>query len=160
MFVFFDEMPANAKVWLYPCSTTLSNELVESIQKDIECFVEEWLSHKRIVKGSGSVIANRIIVLAADEQEVDVSGCSIDSSVRFIKSIEEKYQIQCFDRTQMIYLKDGVAHSIDFRNIAKAIEAGELNDDTLVFNIQAQNVSQVENAWWPLSASPYARFIS
>lgn len=159
MFVPFEEMPAHAKVWLYPCSDNLTQDQRAAILKDIEAFVEEWLSHKRIVKGSGGIVSDRIIFLTADEAAVDVSGCSIDSSVRFIKSLEEKYQILCFDRTQMIYQSNGHIHSIHFRNIASAIEAGELKEDDVVFNIQASTVAQLQNAWVPLSQSPYARFV-
>lgn len=159
MFVPFEEMPAYAKVWLYPCSENLRQDQRDAISKDIEAFVEEWLSHKRIVKGSGGIVSDRIIFLTADEEVVDVSGCSIDSSVRFIKSLEDRYQIQCFDRTQMIYQSNGQVNSLHFRNIASVVESGDLNEDDLVFNIQANTVAQLQQAWIPFSQSPYARFV-
>lgn len=158
MFVSFDEMPANAKVWLYPCAENLSLDVKDAILKDIQSFVEEWLSHKRIVKGSGGILVDRIIYLSADEDDVDVSGCSIDSSVRFIKSLEEKYQIQCFDRSQMIFQNNDQVDSIDFRKIGESLENGILHEQTKVFNIQANTVEQLQNAWVTLEASPYARF--
>jgi signal transduction histidine kinase len=37
-------------------------------------------------------------VLIADENEVSVSGCSIDSSVKFIQHLQSEYQLNFFDR--------------------------------------------------------------
>lgn len=160
MFVPFQQIPSNARVWIYSSSESLTDARSADIQKDIQLFVEEWLSHKREVKGSGVLLGNRVICLAADEADVDVSGCSIDSSVRFIKTLEEKYGIHCFDRSLMIYQGNTENYeAIDFRKISAAIEAGELNEDTLVFNLQATTAGQIHQPWIPLKDSAYGRFL-
>lgn len=160
MFVPFQQMPSNARVWIYACSESLTDAQSSGIEKDIQLFVEEWLSHKREVNGSGVLLGSRVICLSADETDVDVSGCSIDSSVRFIKSLEEKYGINCFDRSLMVY-QDGSDkfQAIDFRKISSAVEAGELNEDTLIFNLQATTAGQIIQPWIPLKDSAYGRFI-
>lgn len=160
MFVPFQQMPSNARVWIYSCSESLTDAQSADIERDIQLFVEEWLSHKREVKGSGVLLGSRVICLSADETDVDVSGCSIDSSVRFIKSLEEKYGINCFDRSLMVYQGNTEKFQvIDFRKISAAVEAGELGEDTPVFNLQAATAGQVNEPWIPLKDSAYGRFI-
>lgn len=160
MYVPFSEIPSDARVWIYSCSESLTDAQSVEIQKDIQFFVEEWLSHKREVKGSGVLLGRRVICLSADEANVDVSGCSIDSSVRFIKTLEEKYGIHCFDRSLMVYQGDTENfQAIDFRKISAAVEAGELNEDTPIFNLQAVTAGQVNNPWIPLKESAYGRFL-
>lgn len=160
MFVPFDQMPSEARVWIYTGSELFTTGQSVEIQKDIETFVEEWLSHKRIVKGSGVILGGRVICLAADENDVDVSGCSIDSSVRFIKSLETKYGVNCFDRSLMVYKSGEDEYQVlDFRKIASNVESGVLDEDTLVFNLQSSTVADVNNPWIPLKESSYSRFL-
>mgnify|MGYP003451856796 FL=1 len=103
MYVPFEEMPANAKVWIYPSITFFSEELKSNVETDIKGFVTEWLSHQREVKGSSIVLANGIICLAADQTDFEVSGCSIDSSYRFIRDTEIKYQLNLFERDLVFF---------------------------------------------------------
>jgi len=161
MFVPFNEMPADARIWIYPCSRTLSDAEVAAVKADVSAFVEEWLSHKRIVKGSGTVLHHRFILLSADEEDVDVSGCSIDSSVRFIKTVEASLGIGCFERTRVYFLNaSGELDAVDFREIRSAAEEGRLNADTTIFNIQVSRVADMDGRWMiPLGDSPYARFL-
>ena len=67
MYVPFEEMPANSKVWLYPSVDFFDKELKSNIENDLKAFVTEWLSHQREVKGSSKILAKGIICLAADQ---------------------------------------------------------------------------------------------
>jgi hypothetical protein len=42
-----------------------------------------------------------------DERKAGVSGCSTDSSVRFIKSLGEKYKVDFFNRTNLAFVVKG-----------------------------------------------------
>jgi hypothetical protein len=44
------------------------------------------------------------IIMMADEAESTVSGCSTDSSVRFVKKIEQTYRVSLFDRTNLAFI--------------------------------------------------------
>lgn len=161
MFVPFDNISDDARVWVYPCSRTLSDQETSVLESKLESFVQNWLSHHREVHGSGMILENRFIILAADENTTDVSGCSIDSSVRFIREVEQLFNIQCFDRSHMYFISnDGQTESIDFREITSAWEKGQIQERTPVFNIHATNVSDIRTNWTiPMSASAYGRFL-
>lgn len=160
MYVPFNELPANAKVWLYPCTEILSETQMNDIQQDLKAFVDEWLSHSRKIKGSSSIFANRILCLAADQESFTVGGCSIDSATRFLKTLEDKYNIKCFARSLIIYKENDEIQAVDFHTIDALTKSKEISEDVLVFNLQATTIGELENQWIPLKESPYANFIS
>ncbi|MDB5281320.1 MAG: hypothetical protein JWO06_395, partial [Bacteroidota bacterium] len=82
-----NSLPPSSKVWIYQSSRPFSQGETETIRERIKQFVAEWNSHKVGVIGDGELLYDRFIVLMADEQQVGVSGCSIDSSVHFIKTL-------------------------------------------------------------------------
>lgn len=161
MFVPFDTLPDNARVWVYPISRTLNDQECAQLEAMLESFVQNWLSHQREVHGSGLILENRFIVLAADESVTDVSGCSIDSSVRFIREVEQTFHVSCFDRSHVYFLgQSGSLESIDFRDLHQAWNQGIIDEQTLVFNLQAAHVDDVRRKWLlPLKSTPYSKFI-
>jgi hypothetical protein len=161
MFIPFENMPNRARVWVYPCSRTLSDSEVTDISIRLQTFINEWLSHQRVVEGSGAVLNHRFIVLSADESNVDVSGCSIDSSVKFVKELEKIFGLQCFERTHLYFLNEGgTVDTVDFRDIQEAWEKGTIHEGSLIFNLQASTIEDLKGNWMkPILSSMYARFL-
>lgn len=118
-----------------------------TIRRHINSFVEQWTSHKVGVTGWGDLLHNRFVVLMADEDEVKPSGCSIDSSVRFVKGLEQEMNTRFFDRWNIAYLKDGEVLSCNKEELCKLLESGEINDDTIVFNNLVQSKAELLNNW-------------
>ena len=161
MFIPFENIPDHANVWVYPASRILTDIEASKAEAMIESFVQQWLSHQREVTGSGTILNNRFIILTADEALTDVSGCSIDSSVRFVRQLEETFSIQLFDRTHMYFMNDAeTVEQTDFRNIGQAWEAGLLKEQTMVVNLQVRTMGELRNQWLvPFMQSQYARFL-
>jgi hypothetical protein len=94
----------------------------------------QWNAHGTPVRGWAQLVLSRFIILIADETEVKVSGCSIDSSVRIIKSIERQYEVKLFDRLSITFLHNNKAEVLPIHQVQPAIDKGFINGDTLVFN--------------------------
>jgi hypothetical protein len=161
MFIPFENMPNRARVWVYPCSRTLSDSEVADISSRLKAFINDWLSHQRVVEGSATVLNHRFIILCADESNVDVSGCSIDSSVKFIQELEKIFGLQSFERTHLYFLNEGgTVDSVDFRSIQTAWENGTIHEGSLIFNLQASSIEDLKGNWMkPILSSMYARFL-
>ncbi len=161
MFTPLHLMPDTSKVWIYQANRTLSLDEVAEIEVKIENFVEQWQSHTKEVKGYGAIYYRRFIILMADENVCDISGCSIDSSVKFIKELQEIYQIDFFNRMQICYkIKDDIVGSFDFSKLNELLENQKINDHTLVFNNLVNTKQGFENSWMlPLRKSTFANFI-
>jgi hypothetical protein len=59
----------------------------------LQSFLEGWAAHGTSLESSYQLKYNRFIILAVNQDVQAATGCSIDSSVEFIQSLEQK--IQC-----------------------------------------------------------------
>ncbi len=159
MYVPFNELPGDAKIWLYPCTETLTTAQKDAVSVELENFIEDWLSHSRAIKGSSAILADRILCLAASQESFNVGGCSIDASTRFLRSLENKYGVNCFAMTLLIYKTQNGFDAIDVQEITQKVKSGELTADTQVFNLQAENADDLKEPWMLLKDSPYGRFM-
>src|SRR5690606_21336179 len=98
-----------SRVWIYQCNRLLSmNEALDTEQR-LNNFAGQWQSHGADVKAAALLFFGQFVVLIADETQAGVSGCSTDSSVRFIKSLEQAYGVNFFDRTSLAFvIKDKI----------------------------------------------------
>ena len=114
----------------------------------IEGFVEKWEAHKQSVKGFGGIFYKRFIVLMADESVAEVSGCSIDGSVRLIKEIEQAFDLNFFDRLKITYkITNQLVGSFALSQINDLWEKSSINEDTIVFNNLVQTKGEFEKKW-------------
>ena len=85
-------------------------------------FVANWKSHGAPVKGYANLFFGHFIVLMADETATGVSGCSTDSSVHLIKSIEEKFKVQLFDRQNLAFIVKDKIQLLPLNQLEYAVE--------------------------------------
>src|SRR5689334_21547384 len=96
-----------SKVWVYQSSRFFTLSQALKIEDMLDQFVRDWVSHGIPVKGNAHLFFVQFVVLMADENASGVSGCSIDSSMRLIKEIEQTSGVTMFERTNLaFFLKD------------------------------------------------------
>lgn len=153
-------LPHSARVWVYQSDRALTAEEAAQISQEIKTFVSQWLAHKAKVIGDGVLLYDRFVILAADEAAVQVSGCSIDSTVRFIKELGVKYKINFFDRFYTCYIQDGIVKGTDFESFKKEVAARTITDETIVFNNLVTTLDALRSQWQlPLAQSWQKKFI-
>ena len=99
----FNKLSDNARVWIYPSSRKLSNEEVLEIEKLCADFTDKWTAHNSSLLASTDIPYNRFIVIGLEIDFNSASGCSIDSSVHFIQSIEKLYNITLLDKMNVTF---------------------------------------------------------
>ncbi|MBK9355291.1 MAG: ABC transporter ATPase [Bacteroidetes bacterium] len=139
------QMPDDSKVWIYQANRQLTLEEIGEMEQLIEGFVEKWEAHKQSVKGFGGIFYKRFIVLMADESVAEVSGCSIDGSVRLIKEIEQAFDLNFFDRLKITYkITNQLVGSFALSQINDLWEKSSINENTIVFNNLVQTKGEFE----------------
>jgi hypothetical protein len=147
MFVSFDSLPSNAKVWILQANRPFTTDQLNIVHERLRLFTEEWSVHGSPLPASYLVRFDQFIILAADETEQSASGCSIDSSVRVLKSLEQSFGIQLFDRNRVAFkTQDGVA-LIPLQELKQKFQDGILNRDTLTFNNLVDTRASFEKNW-------------
>lgn len=142
-----NNIPDTSRVWIYQSTRPFTAGEAIEINESISNFVQQWTSHKAGVRGDGQLIYTRFVVLMADENFEKPSGCSIDSSVRFIKELEQRYNTSFFDRWNIAYVKDGEVLSCSKEELPTLLENGILTDDTIVFNNLVQTKAEMLTKW-------------
>src|SRR4051794_29415057 len=94
----------NSRVWIYQSSRMFMISEAFELEDMLRDFVESWDSHGAPVKGYANLFFGRFIIIMADESATGVSGCSTDSSVRLIKSIEKKFNVEMFNRQTLAFV--------------------------------------------------------
>jgi hypothetical protein len=160
MLVDYNTLPDSSRVWVYQSNRPFSDKEIDFIGEQAKEFINAWTRHGDDLKGSFTIKYKQFIVLAVDESFANVSGCSIDSSVRFVKKIEEALHIDLTNKLNISF-KDGENVNIvslsDFQNYSKE---GKITSDTIVFNNMVQTKGEVENKWEvPAKESWHARFV-
>ncbi|MCW3122559.1 MAG: hypothetical protein JWQ38_2051 [Flavipsychrobacter sp.] len=142
------DFPDNARVWVYQSSRAFIEKEATEINEQLYQFYSQWQSHGTPVRGWAKLLFRQFVVVIADETEDMVSGCSTDSSVRVIKSIERQYDVNFFDRMMITFLIKSKAEMLPFNQVQYAIDKGYINKDTLLFNNVAVHSKQDLNDKW------------
>lgn len=136
-----------SRVWVYQCSRQLLLSEALDIESELETFCAQWQSHGADVKAYGNLFFGQFLVLMADETTVTVGGCSTDSSVRFVKSLEQKFRVNFFDRTTLAFYAKGKIQLLPLNQLQYAFDNGFINHETLYFNNLVQTKKELEGDW-------------
>lgn len=155
----FEELPDEARVWVYQANRPLTEEEAGAFRAEVEAFLKEWTAHGADLRAGCHLPYNRFVVIGLDQDVNAASGCSIDASVRFIQGLEKKYDITLLDRMNVTYRQgEYLAYKplSDFRKMAKD---KAVSGKTVVFNNLVNNKREFENDWEvPASESWHSRF--
>lgn len=159
MYIPIEELPPESKIWIYPTNRKLSDHEVEEITMLTHDFVSNWVAHDTPLHASFVIKYNRFLILAVNQDVQIATGCSIDKSVAFIQSLEQKYQIDLLDKMNVTYKQgENIAHKslIDFKKMAKE---KSVTKNTIVFNNLVNTLEEWHEYWEvPASESWHQRF--
>lgn len=147
MFAPFELLDNSARIWIYQASRKIVSEEKSTISESLAAFTHSWVAHGNPLKTSFTILHNQFIVLAADENVNEASGCSIDSSVRVIRQLDQQFSLGLFDRTQVAFLQDGVIMMIPLNELPRALAEGRWNHSSTFFNNVIETKGQLETAW-------------
>ncbi len=138
---------ADSRVWIYQANRVFSLQEALDIEDMLNEFASQWKSHGTPVKGAGYLFFGQFIILMADETATGVSGCSTDSSVRLVKDIEQKFNVNMFDRMTLAFAVKDKIQLLPLAQLQYAADNGFIDSDTLYFNNLVETKKQLEDKW-------------
>ena len=141
------EMPGHARLWVYQSDRKFTNSEVAEIRIETESFLNSWAAHGAALKAAYNLYFDQVLVLAVDESFHGASGCSIDDSVKLVRSFEAKYGVSMMDRTNVALVKDDQLQLRPMFGLKGAVEKGEIESDTIVLNNAVSNYSEFQTSW-------------
>ncbi len=147
----------NSKIWVYFANRAFSDSEFQDIQKQLDNFSSQWKSHGAAMKNAMMLIENQIAIISVDESLHAVSGCGIDSSVKVLKDIEQKYNISFFERNWVFFKENEVLNKMqlsEFKTYCK------INLDIEVVNPYFNSLKDVRTHFYSkIEESLYKNFM-
>lgn len=159
MYVPFDSLPEESRIWIYQSNRKFSDEEMTEIETALQAFLQNWAAHSTSLESSYQLRYNRFIILAVNQEVQNATGCSIDASVALIQSLEKKYNVDLLDKMNVTFkLGEHIAHKtlIDFK---KMVKDKAVNENTIVFNNLINTIAEFNDSWEvPAADSWHSRF--
>ena len=161
MLIPFDKLPLDSRVWVYSSNRKFTQKEIISIRKDLEYFLSNWTSHNQNLETAFELRYDRFIIIAVNQQINNTSGCSIDNSVRFMKKLEDKYQVDLFDKLNVIYKIDKHLFHKKLNEFISMCKSNSLSQNTIVFNNLVNTIREYKDQWEvPAKDSWHNRFMN
>lgn len=110
----FSEFPDYSRVWLYLSDRKLEQKEVAFVTEQLNAFTAKWAAHNKQLMAAGVLLFDQYIVLTVNEEVESASGCSIDSSVRFIKSLGQQLNVDFFNRLKVLVVENGATQLVSY----------------------------------------------
>ncbi|MFC1225001.1 hypothetical protein SAMN04488511_106152 [Pedobacter suwonensis] len=136
-----------SRVWIYQSDRKFTSGEETEILNKLTAFTNQWKAHGNELLAKAEIRYGFFIILIVDESRAGVTGCSIDSSVRLMKEIEQEYHVDLFNRFNIAYKVNGevvVNNKEDFETL---VNIKQVTPETTVFNNMVQNLAELETKW-------------
>lgn len=100
----FPELPEQSRVWLYLADRKLDSTELLFAEEKLQDFLSTWKAHGKSLNCNGTILFSQYLILSVDEDIESASGCSIDSSVRFVKMLGSELHVDFFNRLNVLAL--------------------------------------------------------
>lgn len=136
-----------SRVWIYQSNRIFRLSEALELEVLLENFAKEWTSHGALVKGYANLFFGQFIILMADESDAMVSGCSTDGSVRLMKEIESRFQVDLFNRNALAFLIKDKVELLPMTQLQYAFQNNFIHSDTPYFNNLVLNKKELQTSW-------------
>ena len=146
MYIPFEQLPDQSRVWVYQANRPLMANEMEQISSFLTYEMNAWAAHGAPLNASFEIRFGQVVIVAVNEDVNQASGCSIDASTRWFKSLGETLQIDFFDR-QIAKIQGEQISLIPITSIKDFILSAHLLEEDFIIPPQTSDLSQYRNQW-------------
>lgn len=149
-------MPPQARIWVYQASRSLSASELDQIKQTLIQSCQAWEAHGAPLQASFEIKYNQVIIVAVNEAMNAASGCSIDASTRWFKSLGEAFHVDFFSRDVAVVRNEQV-ELLALGQLKSAVDAGQLTREDQIITPLLQNVGQYRSEWLSTAEQSYLK---
>lgn len=138
----FEGFSDDSRVWLYNASRPITPTEAVFVQENLEHFASQWKAHSTPLKAKACMLNEYTIAFVVDQSQASASGCSVDSSVRFVKDLGKELNIDFFDRMQVV-----VENKVGQRSLYSYRKLAELQDHAY-YNPLVDTLKGLKEEWY------------
>jgi len=159
MLVPFDSLPEDARIWIYPSNRKFADQEIDQIHNELTAFISNWSAHSNPLTASYTIMHDRFIILAVNQENQAVTGCSIDASVACIQQLEQRFQIDLLDKMNVTFRQGEYITHKSLLEFKKMVKEKSVSANTIVFNNLVNTIEEWKACWEvPASESWHSRF--
>ena len=148
------QLAPHARLWVFTSNKLLTTEQCSFIEVELEKFLAGWNNHGKAMAGQAWIEMNRILVVAADENIMLASGCSIDKLNREVLRIGDALGVNLFDRLTVLFQENDEIQTEGLAQFWALRKANRLTDETLVLDTTVATVGDwTTSKWKPFSST-------
>ena len=150
----FHALPDTARLWCFGADRDLADAESEAVEASMALFVDQWTAHDQRLAGGFEWKDGRFLLVGVDERVEQASGCSIDSLLRHLRTLEAELSVNLADgRLVWFRSPDGAVRSVTRDEFRSRASRGEIGGDTPVFDLSLTEVGQLRGGRFELPAS-------
>ncbi len=155
-------LPDEARLWIFGASRPISEQQVAPLVSSTERFLEGWAAHGQALAAAFEWRYERFLLVAVDEDHTAPSGCSIDALTGHVKHLETELDVRLLDGGAVWFRDAAGIRRVDRREFREMAARGEVDGDTIVFDLAVQRLGDLRTGGWelPAASSWHARLLS
>ena len=146
MYISFEQLPDQSRVWVYQANRRLRANEIEQISSFLTHEMNAWAAHGAPLNASFEIRFNQVVIVAVNEDVNEASGCSIDASTRWFKSLGDLLHVDFFDR-QIAKIQGEEILLIPLTSIKDFILSAHLLEEDFIIPPQTSDLSHYRNQW-------------
>jgi hypothetical protein len=145
MLVDFNTISDESRLWIYGSESKLTDCQQEIILNKISEYLKNWDYHNNPLTSALTIKENHFIIIALDDSEFGVGGCSIDSLQRIIQEFEKDLNIFLLNRLNIFCRIDDIIRCLPTFRLAE-----NAKKETLFYDLTIQKKSELSNWLKPI----------
>jgi hypothetical protein len=130
----FQNLHPQSKIWLYISPVSIDSVTKKNISSLFKDFVDDWKSHGQPVNGQLKFIKDNLLVVGADYFPDGMCGRAVDAQVRFINKINEGFNLDLLNRTNIAFVQQDSMVVHNYNNLEALIKKGSVSKSTVYCN--------------------------
>lgn len=149
----FDALPDSARLWVFAASRPLGPGEREALLEAVDTFLDDWNAHRVPLDCARDFRYDQFLLVGADEEAAGVSGCSVDSLVRTMKTLGQRLGVDLVDHGSVFYRDRDEVRRVSRDDFADAVAQGTVSVETTVFDNTVPTAGAVRSGAWEAPAA-------
>ena len=157
MYIDFNQLPENSRLWIYGSSRIIHEEDKVKIHKIIFPFLQNWQHHGKTLSCSYTILNNHFLIVGLDETINPTGGCSMDGLQNIILKIDNNFNFNFFERLNVFLFLKNEVKCISSKDIN---QINDVDQNSLIFNLNIEKKQDINGWLIPIRDSWCKRFLN
>jgi hypothetical protein len=149
----FEQLPLDARLWIFPAERRLSPEESRRVLAEADAFIEQWTAHGVALIAARDLRHDQFVLVGVNERAAGVSGCSVDALVRRMQQLEGALGVELVNNGPVLYREGELIERVSRERFAELVASGTVSLNTLVFDNTLTRVGDLRSGRWEVPAA-------